>query len=290
MAKVTSLTSARMLAIEAASVVSGLVSDGKLILKTRGGDQIDAGSVIGPQGDQGIPGPPGDGPPIGGIMAYVDAEPPLGWTICDGRAHSSQALFDLTGSWNVPDLRARFVVGAGQGPGLSNYPLNSQAGAEVVALTANQSGLRDHGHTASAGGMNTNQAHNHGAWSDGMNVNQAHGHSAWTGTDGGHGHNSSYGNNYQLSSQAQNLEGTVAGPVANTPERHGAPFTAGEHAHAVGIGATDINHVHGIGVHATNIDHVHGVTVNNSGAANAAEAHENRPPYYALTYIVRVGV
>ncbi len=30
-----------------------------------------------------------------------------------------------------------------------------------------------------------------------------------------------------------------------------------------------------------------GITVNNNDAADAASAHENMPPFYALTYIIR---
>lgn len=53
MASVTGLTAARMLAIEAASVVSGRVEAGILKLMTHGGLEIEAGSVVGPKGDKG---------------------------------------------------------------------------------------------------------------------------------------------------------------------------------------------------------------------------------------------
>jgi hypothetical protein len=54
MATVQGLTKDRMLAIEAASVVSGLVDgSGHLILETHGGSTIDAGDVIGPPGADG---------------------------------------------------------------------------------------------------------------------------------------------------------------------------------------------------------------------------------------------
>lgn len=50
MATVTSLTAARMLAIEASSVVSGEVVGDELILTKHDGSTIDAGNVRGPQG------------------------------------------------------------------------------------------------------------------------------------------------------------------------------------------------------------------------------------------------
>lgn len=72
MATVTGLTAARMLAIEAASVVGGTVDgSGHLILTKHDGSTIDAGSVIGPTGPSGgaytictsgtRPGSPSDG-------------------------------------------------------------------------------------------------------------------------------------------------------------------------------------------------------------------------------------
>lgn len=35
------------------------------------------------------------------------------------------------------------------------------------------------------------------------------------------------------------------------------------------------------------INNTTGITVNNNAAADAASAHENLPPFYALTYIIR---
>lgn len=66
MTTVTGLTAARMLAIEAASIIDGEVdSSGNLILQSHDGNQINAGSVIGPEG------PKGDtaGPPTRQILA-----------------------------------------------------------------------------------------------------------------------------------------------------------------------------------------------------------------------------
>lgn len=62
---VTGLTAARMLEIEDASVVSGAVDgSGDLILTTFGGDDINAGNVIGPPGAPGADGTDGaDGAP-----------------------------------------------------------------------------------------------------------------------------------------------------------------------------------------------------------------------------------
>ena len=57
MVQVTGLTKARMLLIEAASIVSGVIVGDDLILTKHDGSTINAGDVRGPQGIQGIPGP-----------------------------------------------------------------------------------------------------------------------------------------------------------------------------------------------------------------------------------------
>lgn len=56
MGVITGLTAARMLAIEAASVVSGAISGDNLILTKHDGSTVNAGNVRGPQGTQGIQG------------------------------------------------------------------------------------------------------------------------------------------------------------------------------------------------------------------------------------------
>lgn len=74
----------------------------------------------------------------GMIMMWTGSVAPSGWAICDG-------------SNGTPDLRGRFVVGAGHGAGLSNRPANQTGGAESVALSVAQlpshtHGINDPGH------------------------------------------------------------------------------------------------------------------------------------------------
>lgn len=47
MAEVTGFTAARMLEIENTTIVSGTVENGRLVLRTREGEEIDAGQVLG---------------------------------------------------------------------------------------------------------------------------------------------------------------------------------------------------------------------------------------------------
>ena len=78
--------------------------------------------------------------PVGSIIAFGGSDAPNGWLLCVGQAISQSTypnLFAVIGN-TVPDLRSRFIVGSGQGGGLSNYPLKSTGGVENVTLNINQ--------------------------------------------------------------------------------------------------------------------------------------------------------
>lgn len=81
---------------------------------------------------------------------------PRGWAACDGQLLSisqNAALFSLVGTtyggdgrttFGLPDLRGRFPMGQGQGPGLSARQLGDQVGAETVTLAAQQMPTHNH--------------------------------------------------------------------------------------------------------------------------------------------------
>lgn len=94
------------------------------------------------------------------MFAGASAKVPTGWKICDGSALSRttySGLYNVIGTtwgsgngsttFNIPDLRGRAPVGAGQGTGLTDRTLGDTVGAETVKLTAAQSGLPAHTHT-----------------------------------------------------------------------------------------------------------------------------------------------
>lgn len=99
-------------------------------------------------------------PFIGQIKLFAGNFAPAGWADCDGSLlaiSSNEALFSLIGTtyggdgqntFALPDLRGRVAVGIGQGPGLSNYTIGQQGGAEAVTLTQNQ--LPAHTHALQA--------------------------------------------------------------------------------------------------------------------------------------------
>lgn len=105
-------------------------------------------------------------PYVGQIIAVGFTFAPPGWVVCDGSllAVSDYAeLFQIisntfggdgVSTFAVPDLRGRVVVGAGQGPGLANYPQGQVGGAESVSLTIMQNGA--HTHPVMASGVTTN--------------------------------------------------------------------------------------------------------------------------------------
>lgn len=90
MATVTSLTAARMEAIEAASIVDGSVVGDNLILERFDETTIDAGSVRGPTGSPGVTtGELADVfaslMPVGSIVDYIGTTPPTNWLTMTGQ-------------------------------------------------------------------------------------------------------------------------------------------------------------------------------------------------------------
>ena len=81
---------------------------------------------------------------------------PRGYALCNGQILSiaqNTALFSLLGTtyggngqttFALPNLQSRSMVGAGQGPGLSNYVLGQLAGQENVTLLATQMPTHNH--------------------------------------------------------------------------------------------------------------------------------------------------
>ncbi|MGB8020741.1 MAG: hypothetical protein WCF04_05890 [Candidatus Nanopelagicales bacterium] len=196
--------------------------------------------------------------PIGAIIAYGGVGAPTNWWICDGSLHGSPALEAVLGSPNAPDLRDRFVVGAG-----NTYARGDTGGAAAVTLTAAQSGLPAHAHTASAA---AEAAHTHA-------VNPP---STTTSSDS-HSHTLSVRDGVSTSGD---------GPyVDTTPDPGGAARTLTD------SGTNTDTHSHTVDVASftsgAGSSHGHVVTVNAATAAAATASHENRPPYYALVYIIK---
>lgn len=142
-----------------------------------------------------------NGTPVGLIAMWSGAALPAGWTLCNGVA---VARMDGTGSITPPDLRDRFVLGAGL-----SFAFNSVGGAGSVTLATAQ--LPSHTHGV------TDNGHVHGVTDNG------HGHAV---NDNGHTHGipvsggsgglgfsepGSFNGNYVSSTNAQSGIGIAAG-------------------------------------------------------------------------------
>ncbi|MBO6738584.1 MAG: phage tail protein [Phycisphaerales bacterium] len=101
---------------------------------------------------------PGDGC-LGEIRMFAGNFAPRNWALCDGQLlpiAQYSALFSILGTtyggdgrttFGLPDLRGRFPMHPGHGPGLSSRQLGQKGGVEEVTLTTLQ--MPSHTHPAS---------------------------------------------------------------------------------------------------------------------------------------------
>ena len=100
--------------------------------------------------------------PTGQVNTFAGSTAPTGYLLCDGAAISRTtyaSLFTIIGTtygtgdgattFNVPDLRGRVVVGAGQGTGLTNRVLGSTGGEEAHVQDITE--MATHTHISSSG-------------------------------------------------------------------------------------------------------------------------------------------
>lgn len=202
--------------------------------------------------------------PVGTIVAYGGSVAPAGWHLCDGSAHGSSALQSVLGATTTPDLRSRFVVGAGQGAGLTSRALKATGGQEKHTLSVAEMPAHDHAGSTGAAG-----AHDHGGTVAAAGI---HSHGGHTGYDGTH-HHGGYRINW-LSDADDAGTGLQMGRSTDGASN----VEAGSHRHTIG---SDGSHSHTI---ANQAAHSHTISAQGGGTA-----HENMPPFYALTYIIRKG-
>ena len=99
-------------------------------------------------------------PFIGEIRMFGGNFAPRGWAFCQGQLLSiaqNSALFSILGTtyggngqttFALPDLRGRYPMQSGQGPGLTPRSLGEQGGSETVTLLSTQ--MPQHTHSANA--------------------------------------------------------------------------------------------------------------------------------------------
>ena len=199
--------------------------------------------------------------PAGVILLWSGsiASIPSGWLLCNG-------------SSGTPDLRDRFVVGAG-----STYAVGATGGAASVTLATTN--LPSHTHSISATGTTGTESVGHTHTFSGTTSGQSatHTHSV---SDPGHNHVvTNYAGidqmNYRISS------GVAAGQSGN--------YTSTSYT-GISLGNASADHTHTYSGTTSNIsaNHTHNVTVTGtSGATGSGTAFSILPPYYALAYIMK---
>ena len=148
--------------------------------------------------------------PSGGIIMWSGAVSaiPTGWLLCNGTN-------------STPDLRDRFVVGAG-----STYAVDATGGAATVTLS--EANMPAHNHSASSSSTSTV-------------------------SDPGHSHT---------------FAGVQPSSGTGTSSRTSVPVTKSTSSATTGITVSTST----------------STTIGNAGSGTA---HENRPPYFALAYIMK---
>ena len=189
--------------------------------------------------------------PVGAIIPFATLNSPAGWLLCDGQPIPEQftELIALIGP-NTPDLRDRFVVGAG-----FSYGMNARGGANEVALTTGQ--MPHHSHGGETHGANA--PHDHGGATGQTDINHQHITGIRTGTGG-------------------SVPGGWDGDPTTVNRLTGGGWWIDPNtSHAIN---GNINHAHGIW--GDNAAHLHGVW-----GEGGNQPHENRPPFHALAYHIR---
>jgi hypothetical protein len=195
---------------------------------------------------------------------------PTGWSLCDGAN-------------GTPDLRDRFIVGAG-----TRWAVGDTGGSHNAVVVS-------HNHSASSGSAGT---HNH---SGNTSSNGNHNHTGNTSYEGNHSHSGDTGSDVGAHSHTyKDWKYGGSGPThdSNNNWTYGdvnrTTESAGGHGHSLSINWNG-NHRHSFstsdsGNHYHNFttstvgNHSHSVSVGNTGESGT---DKNIPLFYALAYIMK---
>ena len=197
---------------------------------------------------------------------------PSGWHLCDG-------------SNGTPDLRDRFIVGAG-----STYKVKDTGGEASHTLTTNEMPSHNHGFTGTA--------HNHtGSLSNATATSAgSHTHTASGGSSGGYVIvgpllSGSAGSELPEIGSGRNLTASKVASLWNNDfaavkdnEDYGRLDVQGSSGSTISINSGGA-HTHSVSGNVTVNSATAGGTV---GSTGGGQAHENRPPYFALCFIMKL--
>ena len=209
-----------------------------------------SGGSDGSDGDKGQKGEVGTDAnlPVATIVAYGGSSAPSGWQICNGGSSSTSALQAIVGS-NVPDLRNRFIVGAGSG---GNYSPNDTGGSADAVLVSHTHNLQNHVHGVSL--TSSTNTHNHGI------------------SDPGHFHTT---NDYVARSNYAEPRNFGVGTDGNLNS------TGNTNSKTTGITINNDSHSHTVSGNTGT------PSSNTTDTLGESATNKNLPPYYALIYIIK---
>ena len=202
---------------------------------------------------------------------------PDGWHLCDGTN-------------NTPDLRDKFIIGAG-----SEYQPGNVGGDKTKTLSTNN--LPSHSHSFS-GSANSGGSHNHTATLNlsGLTATSAGSHTHTATLDLSKLKTSSAGNHsHEYTAPATGVGGSGYGDMTSSTIDNTS--SSGAHTHSIsGTGSVSIQssgaHTHtisgsGSATIASGGSHTHTLSGNIGNTGNG-EAFDIMPPYYALCFIMKL--
>ena len=246
-------------------VISGTPADGAVIKYNSSNSRWELGSDTG-TGSSG-----GGSLPIGSIIMWSGdtSSIPTGWQLCDGTN-------------GTPDLRNRFVIGAGD-----TYPVGNTGGNADSVVVEHSHTINDHNHTFSGSGSDNVDISVSGTTG---NQSQSHNHSFTTNTTGNHRHDGTVPTPLYVPS-GDTDRGTESSIFSADNSQTQITTFAGDHNHSGTTGGQSDDHNHsfsGSGSDTVNIS-VSGTTgvQSDSGTSTAGSSGTgtNIPPYYALCFI-----
>lgn len=253
---------------------------------------------------------------VGEVSAFCGTVAPAGHLLCDGSQVSRvkyKSLYDVVGTtwgvgdgtttFNVPDLRQRFLLGkaaAGTGSALGatggaidhthtgpshthTVPAIANHQHGVSALQTTEEGAHDHGGTESGGGDSTGSsgAHDHGGATGSHTHDEGTYDTDLSGTSGTAGAGFDVG---IAGNHAHNVQGESGSSTASISSDGSHTHTTSAHVHDV---AEDGAHQHTL---TGSVDAAGAVAEGTSGASGTGNTGTANPPYAVVNYIIFTGV
>jgi microcystin-dependent protein len=247
-------------------VISGTPADGAVIKYNSSNSRWELGSDTGGTASSGS-----GSLPMGSIIMWSGdtSSIPTGWQLCDGTN-------------GTPDLRNRFVMGAGD-----TYPVGNTGGNADSVVVEHSHTINDHNHTFSGSGSDNVDISISGTTG---NQSQSHNHSFTTNTTGDHNHSGTVPTPLYVPG-GDTDRGTDSSIFSVDNSQTQFTNTTGNHNHSGTTGGQSDDHNHsfsGTGSDTVNIS-VSGTTgvQSDSGTSTAGSSGTgtNIPPYYALCFI-----